>query len=101
MSTVATSPRRRRSGTPGPDGITVTFLTLAAFLSILAVLAWQVRSAPARPAHRTIVLRRVYETRVIETVAGGTGRGGSTVSQSVSSSGSASSQPSAPTTRAS
>jgi hypothetical protein len=99
MATVATtSPKPPRSATAGPDGITVAFLTLAAFLAVLAVLAWQVRSTPARRAHRVVVLRRVYETRVVETVPG---RGTSTVSQSVSSSGAASSLSSTPTTRSS
>ena len=75
-------------------------LTLAAFLSILALLAWQVRSAPARPAHRVVLLRRVYETRVVETVIG-PARGGGTVTQSVSSSAPASSLSTVPTTRSS
>lgn len=99
MATVATtSAKPRGSAAAGPDGITVAFLTLAAFLAVLAVLAWQVRSTPRRPAHRVVVLRRVYETRVVETVPG---RGASSVSQSVSSSGATSSLSSAPTTRSS
>ena len=99
MATVATTSQRpRRSAAAGPDGVTVMFLTLAAFLTVLALLAWQVRSAPARPSHRVVVLRRVYETRVVETVPG---RGASTVSQSVSSSGATSPISSTPTTRSS
>jgi hypothetical protein len=91
-----TSPRRAT----GPDRITVMLLTLTVFLVILAALAWQVRSVPARPRSRTVVVRRVYETRVVETVVGAQG-GGSGVTQSVSSSGSSSALPAAPTTRAS
>ncbi len=98
MAAVATtSPRRAASA--GPDRITVMLLTLTVFLVILAVLAWQVRSAPARPARRMVVVRRVYETRVVETVIGAAG-GTSSVTQSVSSSGSASAL-AAPTTRTS
>jgi hypothetical protein len=82
----------------GPDGVTVTLLTLAGFLAILALMAWQMRSVPARPPGRTILLRRVYETHVIETVVGAT-RGGSSVTQSVSSN--AASLPAAPVTRSS
>ena len=93
-----TSPRR--PALAGPDRITVMLVTLSAFLAILAVLAWQMRSVPARPAHRVLVLRRVYETRVIETVVGAAGRR-SSLTQSVSSSGAASALPSAPTTRTS
>jgi hypothetical protein len=75
-------------------------LALTVFLVILTVLAWQMRSAPAAPAHRVVVLRRVYETRVVETVVGAPG-GASSVTQSESSSGSAAPQLAAPTTRAS
>lgn len=75
-------------------------LTLTVFLVMLAVLAWQMRSASAGPVHRIVLVRRVYETRVVETVVGAPG-GGSSVIQSVSSSGSASALPAAPTTRTS
>jgi len=50
--------------------------------------------------HRMVVLRRVYETRVIETVVGAAGVAGS-VTQSVSSSGSAAGVAAAATTRTS
>ena len=101
MAAVATtSPRRGPRAAAGPDRITVMLLTLTVFLVILAVLAWQMRSAPARPVHRMVVLRRVYETRVVETVAGAAGVAGS-VTQSVSSSGSAAGTPAAATTRTS
>jgi hypothetical protein len=97
MTAVTTT---RPGRTTGPDRITVMLLTLTVFLVILGALAWQMRSVPRRPAHRIVVLRRVYETRVVETVVGPAG-GGSSVTQSVSSSGSASGLPVAPTTRTS
>lgn len=82
----------------GPDRGTVMILSVAAFLAILAVLAWQMRSAPARPARQVVLVRRVYETRVVETVIGRKG-GGSSVTQSLSSNLPASSPP--PVTRSS
>jgi hypothetical protein len=96
VAVAAISASRARSS--GPDGVTVTMLTLAGFLAVLALMAWQIRSAPARPRPRMIVVRRVYETQVVETVVGATRRG-SSVTQSVSSS--AASLPAAPTTRSS
>jgi hypothetical protein len=95
MATATTSPRR--PVTTGPDRITMLMLTLAAFLAILALLAWQVRAAPARPARHMVVLRRVYETRVVESVIGAA-RGRSSVTQSVSRATPASSVSTAPTT---
>jgi hypothetical protein len=97
MAAVTTTRPRRATG---PDRVTVMLMTLTVFLVILGALAWQMRSAPARPAHRIVVLRRVYETRVVETVVGAAG-GRSSVTQSVSSSGSGSAVPAAPTTRTS
>jgi hypothetical protein len=93
----------RRRGGSGPDRITVALLALAGFLAVLALLAWQLSSSAAilgaRPA---IVLRRVYETTVIETIPGaGSGGGRSSVTQSVSSSGASYTSGAAPTTRAS
>lgn len=100
MATVATTNRpAARAGVL--DGVTVAMLTVAAFLAILALLAWQLRSAPARPARRMVVVRRVYETRVVETVVGGA-RSASSVTQSVPSSrGALSAAPTGATTRTS
>jgi hypothetical protein len=78
----------------------VAFLTLAAFLAILALLASQLRPKPNSSAHATIVLRRVYETRVLETLVGAR-RGGNSVAQSVSSNTTGSSLSPAPVTRSS
>lgn len=98
MAAVATT-ERRVSRRGGPDGVTVTMLTLAVFLVILAVLASGMRGGAAAPGHPMVVVRRVYETRVVETIVGGS-KGGSSVTQSVSSSaGTTGSVPS--TTRAS
>ena len=87
MAAVATtSPAARR--TAGPDRVTVWLLSVAAFLVVLALMAWQFRPAGPKRSAPVVVLRRVYETRVVETVIGpskGTG-----VSQSVSSSSSSS-----------
>jgi len=82
MATAAATTSGKRPHGAGPDGVTVTLLTVAAFLATLALLASQMRASPARPAHRVVVVRRVYETRVVETVVGGAG--GSSVTQSVS-----------------
>jgi hypothetical protein len=90
----------RTARSTGPDGVTVTMLTLAGFLAILALMAWQIRSSPARPPRRMIVVRRVYETHVIETIVGAT-HGGNSVTQSVSSSAGGTSLPTTPATRSS
>jgi hypothetical protein len=100
MATAAVATTSRKPArAAGPDGVTVTMLTVAAFLAILAFLASQMRASPARPARRVVVVRRVYETRVVETIVGGSG-GGSSVTQSASAS-PVTALPTAPTTRSS
>jgi hypothetical protein len=90
---------RRRSAS-GPDRLTVMLLSLAAFLLVLALLATQLRSSTSLVApHRVVVLRRIYETRVIESGPGASAAGGTSVTQSVSNSGSAA--PAAVSTRSS
>jgi hypothetical protein len=103
MTTAAETTRRRAPRVGGPDGVTVTMLTVAGFLLVLALLAWQMRSSSAAaPPHRVVVVRRVYETRVVETVVGGRGQtGGSSVTQSVSGSAGPSVSPSAAVTHSS
>lgn len=76
---------RRRSAV-GPDRLTVVLFTLAGFLSVLALMAWQLGSGASVKARPVTAVRRIYETRVVETIAGGAG--GSSVTQSTSSSGS-------------
>ena len=84
----------------GPDRLTVVLLSVAAFLSVLALLGTQLRAAASSPrAPRVVLVRRIYRTTVVETIAGG-GRGPA-VSESVSSSGSTGSVSAVPTTRTS
>ena len=98
MATVATS--KRRKATPaGLDRVSSALFATAAFLAVLAVLAWQLKLSAHASTRSVILLRRVYLTRVIETVRGPS-RGAPAVTQSVSSSGSAP-PPSAPPTTAS
>lgn len=94
------SDQRRRRVTPGPDRASVILFGVAAILLVLAVLAWQFRAVQYRSATRPVlVVRRVYQTTVVETIRGG--GSGSAVSQSVSSSGSGAIAVPAPTTRSS
>jgi hypothetical protein len=77
-------------------------LTVSVFLFVLALLATELSAAPIPARHRVVLVRRIYETRVVETIkgqGGAGGAGGNAVTQSVSSSG-ATATP-APTTRAS
>jgi hypothetical protein len=94
-------PRARPRAGAGPDRASVMMFALAAFLVVLALLAGQLSSAPARSAPRpVIVLKHEYRTKIIETI-GGSGPGGTSVSQSVSGSGASYAPSAAPTTRAS
>jgi hypothetical protein len=96
-------PRSGGGRASGPDRLTVVLLSIAAFLMVLALLAGQLRSSGTPLAHHTvIVLRRVHESRIVETDRGSSAAdaGGTSVTQSVSSSGSAAA-PAAPTTRSS
>ncbi len=84
------------------DRLTVALIALTTFFVMLGFLAKEVESSSSGSAARPVtILRRVYETRVIETIPAGTNvRGGATsVTQSVS--GSASPVAAAPTTRTS
>ena len=67
----------------------MVLLALAAFLVTFVLLASQLRTASgARSAHRAIVVRRIYQTQVVERVVSpGTGAaGGGSVTQSVTGS---------------
>ncbi len=95
----------QRAGT-GPDRLTVVLVALAGFLAVLALLAWQLPASAAHTSVRpVIVLRRVYRTTIVETIARASdsnrGAGATAVTQSVSSSGSANAPAPAPTTRSS
>ncbi len=61
---------RARPAATGIDRLTVTMVTVAAFLAVLAFLAWQVRATATGHAGRLIVVRRIYQTRVVETLVG-------------------------------
>jgi hypothetical protein len=63
----------------GVDRLTVALLAAAAFLLVFAFLTVQLSSATAK-RQRTVVVRRIYETRVVEKAVGGA-RGGTTVTQ--------------------
>ena len=84
------------------DPLTVALFSATVFLILLALLASGLRGATApRLTGRVVVLRKIYRTRVITTVIGAS-TGGTSVSQSVSSSGSASAPlPVIPVTRVS
>jgi hypothetical protein len=103
----ATEARPARAGRStrkrfGPDRLTLALLTVSAFLFVLAMLATQLQAAPAPARHRVVLIRRIYQTRVVQTIQGhgsAGATGGSSVTQSVSSSGATAAA--APTTRAS
>jgi len=89
-------PRAGRS----PDRVAVTLFSLAAFLAVLALLAAQSRIGANPPRQQVIVVRRIYETTVVQTNTGSHANGGTLVTESVSSSGSTA-VPAAPATRSS
>jgi hypothetical protein len=101
----ATATRRgsgRRPAVPGLDRLTVALFSLATFLVVLALLAGQVRGAASHGASRSVlVVRKIYRTTVVETLNGGSGPAGTSVSQSVSSSGASGGPVTAPATRSS
>jgi hypothetical protein len=92
----------RRPAAPGPDRVTVVLFSLASFLVVLALLAGQPAGEPShRAAHPVLLVRKIYRTTVVEEVTGATGNGGTSVTQSVSSSGASDSTAATPTTRTS
>jgi hypothetical protein len=98
MDTATSKPRK---ATPaGPDRLSSGLFVLAAFLAVLALLSWQLKLSARASTGSVILLRRVYQTRVIETI-GGPSRRAPAVSESVSSSGSAPSPTAPPTTASS
>ena len=93
-------PTRSRTIRPGPDRISVMLFGLAAFLVLFALLATQLQAhTPRQPARPVLVLRRIYRTTIVETIPGP--RSGTSVSQSVSSSGTWQPVSAVPTTRSS
>lgn len=81
---------RARSTRGGPDRLSIVLFSAALFLILLALLAHQLRSASLAKTPRYTLVRKVYRTRVIETIIG---PGPVSVSQSVASSGSLSAAP--------
>jgi hypothetical protein len=95
-----TTARPGASARSGPDRISVILFSLAAVLVVLTLLARQLNAASATVApRRQIVVRRIYQTTIVEKAPGQ--GAGTSVSQSVSSSGSGYSPAAAPTTRSS
>ncbi len=96
-STAAT-PRGRTAS--GPDRLSVILFSLAGVLVVLTFLTKQfIADTSASALHRQIVVRKIYRTTIVETVPGP--GGGTSVSQSVSSSGASYSAAPAATTRSS
>ncbi len=93
------APVRRTRG--GPDRVTVVLFSLTAFLLVFALLLSQLTLTGSKAAtHASVLIRRIYQTTVVERVpAGARGAGSTSTSQSVS--GSASPLPAAPLTRTS
>ena len=92
------SSRRRARG--GSDRLSVLLFSVAAFLVVFALLVSQLPVAGSAVSRPVPVLRKIITTRIIETIKGGTGTGGTSVSQSVSGSASGPSV-AAPTTHTS
>ncbi len=63
--------------------------SVAAFLVVFALLVSQLPAAGSASPRPVLVLRKIIRTTVIETIKSGTGRNGTSVSQSVSGSSSA------------
>jgi len=96
---MADAPGRPR-GRGGSDRLSVVLFSVAAFLAVFALLVSQLPPSSSTASQPFPVLRKIIVTRIIETIVGGTGPSGTSVSQSVSGS---SSSPSvaAPTTHTS
>jgi hypothetical protein len=82
------------------DRLTIAMGSLAAFLVVLALLATQLgHASPTHPPARAVLVRRIYETKVVERVpATSAARSTNSVTQSVSGTGSL---PATPVTRTS
>jgi hypothetical protein len=111
VATMATDARtitrpRSRSGHRGrgrtnSDRATVGLFTVAAFLAVFSLLVHELPANGPRSGSTSVhVLRKIYRTTVVETILGTNGPPASSVTQSVTSSGSAGAV-SVPTTHAS
>lgn len=69
------------------DRLSVMLFSLAAFLTVLALLGSQLSSKQGGSPRATAVVRKIYETTVVERVIGARpGPSGTSVSQSASAS---------------
>lgn len=77
------------------DRLTIAMGSLAAFLVVLALLATQLgHASPAHPSARAVLVRRIYETKVVERVpAASSARSSNSVTQSVSGTGAVATSP--------
>ena len=99
LTTSSRCPSRRRRASTGADWMAVALFSVATFLVVLTLLSRQLATTSLTGARSVHVLRKIYRTTVVEMIAGGSGSGGTSVSQSVSNS--AASTPVAPATRTS
>lgn len=82
---MAESPLRPTAAARVPDRATIGLLSLAGFLVVLALLAWQLGASSRAASPRPVLVRRIYRTTVDERVIGAA-RPGSSSSTSVSQS---------------
>lgn len=71
MAAETTERRTRRS--VRPDRPSLILFSLAGFMAVLAVMAIQVHRTASTHTSRAVLVRRIYTTTVIETVAAGRG----------------------------
>ncbi len=82
--TPKTSGRPRGRG--GSDRLSVLLFSVAGFLAVFALLVSQLPVTSSATSRPVPMLRKIITTRIIETIKGRTGPGGTSVSQSVSGS---------------
>lgn len=75
-------PHAAKTRRGGPDRITVALFAAAAFSLLFAFLTLQLSSASTRTG-KPVIVRRIYETRVVERAPAGA-KGGTSVTQSSS-----------------
>jgi len=70
MAAATTEPPRKRRPAR-PDRPSLILFSLAGFMAVLAALAVQVHPAAGSHSGRALLVRRIYTTTVVETVAAG------------------------------
>lgn len=84
----------RAASRGGPDRLSIALFSLALLMILIALLAHQFGTGgAAKAAPRVTLIRKVYRTRVIETIIAPGPSSAPTVSQSVASSGAVASAP--------